>query len=263
MPNPRTEIELRRKISQICRRMYAKEFVVATDGNVSVRLGKNRLLTTPSGLCKGEVEPEQLVITDLSGKKISGKLNPSSEIRMHLCAYRERPDIMAVIHAHPPIATAFSIAGVSLAKCILPEVVFTMGIIPTTRYATPTTEEGPDVILDYIGDYDAFILDRHGTLTVGDSLDSAYYKLEKLEHTASVTLMARQLGSVNLLDSDQIKRLLKLREKFGITGRKPIFQHCGACPSGEEKGCSGSCGSEPLVDAIAEEIQEEYVRSLK
>jgi L-fuculose-phosphate aldolase len=237
--------------------MYDKGFVAATDGNISVRLGRNRLLTTPSGLCKGEVKPEQLVVTDLSGKKISGKLTPSSEIRMHLCAYRERSDITAVIHAHPPIATAFSIAGVSLAKCILPEVVFTMGTIPTTRYATPTTEEGPDVILDYIGDYDAFILDRHGTLTVGDSLESAYYKLEKVEHTAHVTMMARQLGSVNLLEPDQINRLLKLREKFGITGRKPIFQHCGACPSGREKGCTGSCRSESLVEAIAEEIQKE------
>ncbi len=262
MPNPRTEIELRKKISEICRRMYEKNFVVATDGNVSVRLGKNRLLTTPSGLCKGEVKPEQLIVTDFSGKRLSGKLDPSSEIRMHLCAYRERPDVMAVIHAHPPISTAFSIAGVSLAKCILPEVVFTMGVIPTTRYATPTTEEGPDVILDYIGDYDAFILDRHGTLTVGDSLESAYYKLEKVEHTALVTLMARQLGSVNLLNKDQISSLLKLRDKFGITGTKPIFQHCGACPSGQEKGCADSCQrSEPLVEAIVEEIQKEPVSS--
>ena len=188
-------------------------------------------------------------------------MEPSSEIRMHLCAYEQRPDIVAVIHAHPPIATAFSIAGVSLAKCILPEVVFTMGIIPTTRYATPTTEEGPDVILDYIHDYDAFILDRHGTLTVGDSLESAYYKLEKIEHAANVTLMARQLGSVNLLNHDQINRLLKLREKFGITGKKPIFQHCGACPSGKEKGCAESCRNESMIETLVEEIHKETVQS--
>lgn len=262
MPNPRTEIELRRKITEICRRMYGKNFVVATDGNVSVRLGRDRFLTTPSGLCKGEITPEQLIVTDIHGKKVSGKLNPSSEILMHLCAYRERPDVMAVIHAHPPIATAFSIAGVSLAKCILPEVVFTMGVIPTTRYATPTTDEGPEVILDYIGDYDAFILDRHGTLTVGDSLDAAYYKLEKVEHAAYVTLLARQLGSVNLLNKDQINSLLKLREKFGITGRKPIFQHCGACPSGAEKGCADSCQkSELLVEAVVDELKKEQVNS--
>lgn len=234
--------------------MYAKGFVVATDGNVSVRLNKNRLLTTPSGLCKGELKPDQIIVTDFTGKKISGKLNPSSEIRMHLCAYSERPDVMAVIHAHPPIATAFSIAGVSLAKCILPEVVFTMGVIPTTRYATPTTEEGPLVILDYIRDYDAFILDRHGTLTVGNSLDSAYYKLEKVEHTAHVTLMARQLGSVNLLKPNQIDRLLKLRKKFGITGKKPINHHCGACPSGGKQECSDNCQSDLLIDTIVEEM---------
>ena len=256
MPNSRTEIELRRKITEICHRMYAKGFVVATDGNVSVRLNRNRLLTTPSGLCKGELKPEQIIVTDFTGRKISGKQNPSSELRMHLCAYRERPDIMAVIHAHPPLSTAFSIAGVSLAQCILPEVVFTMGVIPTTRYATPTTEEGPMVILDYIRDYDAFILDRHGTLTVGDSLDSAYYKLEKVEHTAHVTLMARQLGSVNLLNSNQIERLLKLRKKFGITGKKPIVHHCGACPSGRKKNCSDSCRSEYLVETLVEEIQK-------
>ncbi len=214
--------------------IYQKGFVVATDGNVSVKIGDNRLLTTPSGLCKGLLRESDLVVTDMGGKKVSGELEPSSEIRMHLRAYRERPDINAVVHSHPPISTAFSISGVRLAKCVLPEVVLTMGSIPTTEYATPTTDEGPEVIQPYIGEYDAMILDRHGALTVGATLQKAYEKLEKLEHCAHITLMARQLGKVNELSKEQVDKILTLRSKFNI-GKKPC-SGCGACANKSEEG---------------------------
>jgi L-fuculose-phosphate aldolase len=253
-----TEQEARNQVVEICRLMYNKNFVVASDGNVSLKLSRNRLLTTPSGLSKGFLTPEQLVITDFAGKKLSGKLKPSSEIRMHLCAYQERPDINAVIHAHPPMSTAFSIAGVSLARCILPEVVLTLGSVPTTRYATPTTAEGPDVIREYIRDYDALILDRHGSLTVGHDLMSAFMKLEKVEHAALVTHHARQLGNVNLLTQQQIHKLLQTREELGIKGKKPNCVECGAC-LGKETSASqpDKTTDQDTINIIVDEILKE------
>lgn len=252
-----TERELRAEVAKICRLMYEKDFVAASDGNVSVRLSKNRLLTTPSGLSKGFLTPDQLVVTNFAGEKLSGKLKPSSEIRMHLCVYEERPDINAVIHAHPPLCTAFSIAGVSLAKCILPEVVLTLGSVPTTRYATPTTAEGPEVVKEHIKDYDAIILDRHGSLTVGEDLMSAYMKLEKIEHAARVTLYARQLGNVNLLTKDQIQKLHRARKELGLKERPSNCVNCGAC-LGRNKAASKPEGVDSnIIDVIVAEILKE------
>jgi len=219
----------KREIVKICHKIYDKGFVTATDGNVSVRLDGDRIMTTPSGLSKGDVTEESLIVTDMEGKKIAGEGKPSSEIRMHLQAYKDRPDIRAVIHAHPPISTAFSIAGLKMAQCVLPEVVLTMGSIPTTEYATPTTAEGPEVIKPYIKEYDAMILDRHGTLTVGETLQKAFEKLEKIEHCAHITLMARQLGRVSTLSPDQVEKLISLREKLGIKVKRGGCSNCGAC----------------------------------
>jgi L-fuculose-phosphate aldolase len=252
-----TEREARQQVVEICRLMYENHFVAASDGNVSIKLSPNKILTTPSGLSKGLLTPDKLVVTNFAGEKISGSLKPSSEIRMHLCVYRERSDVNAVIHAHPPMSTAFSIAGVSLAKCILPEVVLTLGSVPTTRYATPTTGEGPEVVKEYIKDYDAIILDRHGSLTVGENLMSAYMKLEKVEHAALVTFYARQLGNVNLLTKEQIHRLLEAREKLGIKGRKPNCIECGACLGNDDSKSLPEETNEDAVNIIVDEILKE------
>ncbi len=259
----RTEREIREQVVKICRLMYEKHFVVANDGNVSVKLSRNRMLFTPSGLSKGYLTADQLVVTNFAGEKLSGKLKPSSEIRMHLCAYHERPDINAVIHAHPPMSTAFTIAGVSLAKCILPEVVLTLGSVPTTEYATPTTAEGPEVIKEYIQDYDAIILDRHGSLTVGEDLMSAFMKLEKVEHAASVTFYARQLGNVNLLTKDQIQKLLKAREALGIKSRRPHCVNCGACLRAEKAASNVEAADNKVVDLIVDEVVKERLAAGK
>jgi len=249
------EEKLRYEIVKICHKIYEKGFVVATDGNVSARIDEERIITTPSGLCKGLMEERFLIVTDMDGNKISGETKPSSEIRMHLRAYKEREDVHAVIHSHPPISTAFSIAGVKLAKCVLPEVVLTMGSIPTTEYATPTTDEGPEVIRPYIKDYDAMILDRHGALTVGENLQKAFEKLEKLEHCAHITLMARQLGKVSELSQGQVQKILSLREKFGIKGKHLECSACGSC-IGDEK--SKNEGMEDIVAIVTEEVQRLY-----
>ncbi|MFQ5646991.1 MAG: class II aldolase/adducin family protein [bacterium] len=227
------EQKCRRETVRICHQIYRQGFVAATDGNISARIKKDRILTTPTGVSKGSVTEDDLVITDLEGNRISGKREPSSEIRIHLCVYNMRPDVKAVIHAHPPISTAFSIAGVSIAQCILPEVILTLGSIPTTRYATPTTEEGPEVVTEYIGNYDAMILDHHGSLTVGRNLEEAYLRLEKVEHAAEITLYARQLGPVRQLDRQQVDRLLSMRKEMGK--KLPDFRHCGLCVNRRDK----------------------------
>ncbi len=253
----KTERELRLEIVEICRRMYEKDLVAATDGNVSVRLRKDRILATPSGLHKGILKVEDLIVTDLQGRKCSGEHRPSSELRMHLKVYRERPDVSAVIHAHPPVSTAFTIAGVSLARCILPEVVLTMGGIPTTQYAMPTSEQGPEVIEEFIGKCDAMLLDRHGTLTVGDSLQAAFHKLEKVEHAAKITWMARQLGHVRTLEPKEIGDLLETRERLGLKGRIYHCSDCGACGKKRRDGSDWS-----QEDRERKRVDEERLVSL-
>ena len=202
---------------RICRLLWERGYVAAADGNVSVRLGPDRLLTTPSGLSKGFLLPEQLVVTDLQGAKLAAQaggacgLEPSSEIRVHCEAYRQRADIRAVIHAHPVAAVACSLAGISLAEPVLPEVLLDLGAIPTTRYASPASEEGPEVMRDLIREHDALILDRHGSVTVGRDLWDAYLRLERLEHAASILLAARQVGEVSPLPPAEVERLAARR----------------------------------------------------
>lgn len=224
-----SEWQLRREIVEIGKRTYDKGFVAATDGNISTRVMGDKLLITPSGCCLGELKPEHLIYIDFDEKILSGKSKPTSECPMHLAAYRERPDINAVIHAHPPITTGFTIAGESLAQCVIPEVVLIFGTIPTTRYATPSTEEGAEVIETLIKEHDALILDRHGTLTVGKDLLDAYRKLEKVEYCAYVTLTARQLGKIKTLSVEEVNRLDILRKQLGYNDKISLCEQCGIC----------------------------------
>jgi L-fuculose-phosphate aldolase len=257
------EHELRRDIVLICRRLSERGYIAATDGNVSARLtgpgGAGRILITPSGLHKGFIKEDDIVLCDLSGRLIRGRRKPSSEMLMHLKAYELRPDIGAVVHAHPPLATAFTIAKVSLARCVLPEVVITMGSIPTTAYATPSTPEGPEVIKDLIRDHDALVLDRHGTLTVGRDLFDAYGKLEKIEHTAQVTLAARMLGNLTLLSESELAKLEPLApERVRRAASDPACRGCGGCqPKGHAASSSSGAEIEPetLARLVAEELK--------
>jgi len=221
--------QLRRDIVNIGKKIYDKDFVAATDGNISARLNGNRLLITASGSCLGELKPEELIFIDLEGRKLSGSGKPTGEVSMHLAAYRERPDIYAVIHAHPPITTGFTVAGESLAQCIIPEVVLIFGTIPTTEYATISTDEGAEVIRKLIKNHDALILDRHGTLTVGTDLINAFRKLEKVEYCARVTLTARQLGRVKKLSATEIEKLESVRKNYGLYSKISLCEQCGVC----------------------------------
>ncbi len=264
------EAELRTEVVRICRLMWEKGFVAASDGNVSVRLGSRWLLTTPSGYSKGFLSPSDVVLCDLEGRAVrssyqnSGSCTPSSEILLHLEVYRQRADVQAVVHAHPPITIAFTIAGISLAQCVLPEVVVNLGQIPTTAYATPSSPEGPEVIRKLIRGHDALIVDRHGTVTVGQTLFEAYMKLEKVEHLAQITLAARQLGRVGLLPQEEVRKLVEMRrQKLGLP---PDYQgdgcvNCGAC--GRET-TGGPLDSVELADQdLARRVAEIVTREVK
>ena len=171
------EEKLRADIVEVGRRLYARGYTASNDGNISVRLDHGRLLMTPTGVCKGFMDVGMMCITDLEGRKLEGDRSPSSEIAMHLEVYRERPEIQAVVHAHPPVATAFAVAGIPLDRAVLAEVVTTLGSIPIAEYATPSTKELPQAVRKYVKAHDGMLLANHGALTLGSDLFAAYYKL--------------------------------------------------------------------------------------
>ncbi len=231
-----TEQQLRQEIIQICRLLHGGGYCLGYDGNVSARLDGERFLVTPSGVGKAFVRADQLVTVDGAGN-LTGQgryglqrgLKPSSEILLHLEAYRQRPDVQAVIHAHPPIAIALSIAGVSLARCLLPDIILYFGLIPTTEYATPASAEGVGVISELIKSYDALILQRHGSVTVGPTVTDAYLKLEKLEHTALITKTVVDLGREKPFPQEEIAKLVQWRSDVGLMRPGQADDLCAAC----------------------------------
>jgi L-fuculose-phosphate aldolase len=225
------ERALRQELVEVGRRLAQKEFVPGTDGNLSVRLGAEWLLTTPSGVGKGALRPDQIVKCDLDGNPV-GELRPSSEIRMHVLVYRSRPDVAAAVHAHPAHAVALSLAGVSLAECLLPEPTLALGAIPTAPYATPTTEDVPESIRELLARrFNALILARHGTLTLGRTLDEAVVRLETLEHTARITAIARSVGGGSLqpLPATEVQRIEGIARALGIARPSASCSLCGTC----------------------------------
>ena len=213
--------EAKQHILDVGRRLYQKEYVVSNDGNMSARIGDDRIVATPAGLCKGTLSLEDLCVCDMDGNKVSGSRNPSSEIGMHIFLYRERPDIGAVVHAHPPTATGFSVAGIPLSACVLPEMIISLGSVPIADYGTPGGPGISEPIRKYVKDYDAYLLQNHGATTVGPDIMNAYFKMETLEHFARILFVARQLGDVNVLNREEVEKLLQIRERLGIRGPDP------------------------------------------
>ena len=231
----KNEYQLRQEIVQVGRLMYDKGFIVSNDGNISARLNPGRLLITPSGLHKGFLEQGDILIIDEDGERIgpgssaNRKLKPTSELPLHLEAYRRRPDIDAVVHAHPPISIALSIAGIPMADCLLPEVIVSLGLIPTTEYATPASKESVQAIRDLITNHDALILQRHGSVTVGDSPMQAFMRLETVEQNARIAFMLVQLGVANPLPAEEVAKLLKQREAMGLVKAGEPAEFCAVC----------------------------------
>ena len=228
------EEQLRADIVEIGRRLHARAYVASNDGNISVRLDDERLLTTPKGVSKGFMTPDMLVITDLDGHKLAGHRDPSSELLMHLAVYRNRPEAAAVVHAHPPTATGFAVAGIALDRAVLAEVVTTLGSIPIADYGTPSTQELADAVQEHIKVHDGLLLANHGALTVAGELFAAYYKMETIEHFARISLVARQLGRERLLSREEVLRLQALRGSYGIAAPAPICPEPGDGQAGDQ-----------------------------
>ena len=216
------EEQARADIVEVGRRLWERGYVASNDGNISVRLDEHRLMTTPKSVSKGFMTPDMMVITDLDGKKISGERDPSSELKMHLEVYRNRPDARAVVHAHPPTATGFAVAGIPLDRAVLAEVITTLGSIPIAEYATPSTEELPAAVRKYVKAHDGLLLANHGALALAGDVMSAYYRMETIEHFAKISLVARTLGRENMLSRDEVERLQGLRGMYGIASPAPI-----------------------------------------
>jgi L-fuculose-phosphate aldolase len=207
----RAEEQIRADIVEAGRRMYERGFVASNDGNISSRLDERRLITSPTGVSKGFMTPDMMVIVDYDGKKLSGDRNASSELPMHLEIYRNRPDVNAVVHAHPPTATGFAVAGIPLTRAVLAEVITTLGSIPIAAYGTPSTAELPEAVRKYIKAHDGMLLANHGAVTCGPNVFAAYYKMETIEHFARISLVARTLGGENLISREEVERLQGLR----------------------------------------------------
>lgn len=212
----KTEKEYRSDIVEIGRRVYAKGYVAANDGNISIRLSDDEVLVTPTGMSKGFLSTDQLIKVAMSGEQIEGYLRPSSELPFHLKVYELRDDVKAIAHAHPPISTAFAVAGIPLDEMILPEMIISLGCIPIAKYGTPGTEELVESISEIIPTCDAILLANHGALTVGTDVYSAYYKMETMEHYAHINWIARTLGNINPLGEEELQKLLQLREQLGV-----------------------------------------------
>lgn len=211
---------MKNEMTQIGKRLAEKGLIAGTDGNISVRLDDDRIMITPSGLAKGRLQPDDMVVVDIAGRKLQGAGNASTEIAMHLFVYQQRPEIKACVHAHPPYTTAFAVSGKSLAEDILPGVVVAIGGIPMTDYAPPGTDAVPKALAPYIEAYNAFLLRNHGLLTIGRTLEEAYNRHESVEHFAKVVHLALQLGNVNNIPSDDFKRLETIRKRLDATWDK-------------------------------------------
>ncbi len=222
----KTEDEHRRDICTVGRWVHSRGFVAATDGNISVRLDSKRVLTSPTATSKGMMTPDDLVITDMQGKKLAGRRNASSELAMHLLVYKRRPDVNAVCHAHPPTATGYAAAGIPLNKALVSEVVLALGCIPVAKYGTPGTPELTDALEPLVPNYDAILMANHGVVAYGQDLLMAFFRMETVEHFAKVALVTELLGKQVLLSSGDVEKLLAARARYGLVTAAPVGAEC-------------------------------------
>jgi L-fuculose-phosphate aldolase len=222
---------LKDEICDIGRRIYAKGFAAGNDGNITYRLGPDRVLCTPTLICKGFMKPDDLCVVDMEGKQISGKRKRTSEVLLHLAIMKERPDVKSVVHCHPPHATAFAIAREPIPQCILPEVEVFLGDVPITKYETPGGQPFADTILPFVKKANVVILANHGTVSWGDTVEKAYWWTEILDAYCRMLMMARDLGKINYLSKEKSQELLDLKQKWGYSDPRltPDLQNCDIC----------------------------------
>ncbi|NKB67299.1 MAG: class II aldolase/adducin family protein [Candidatus Latescibacteria bacterium] len=244
---------LRREICEVGRRVYQRGYVAANDGNISARLDAGRILCTPTGVSKGFLSEDMLAICDMDGQQLAGSMKISSEIRMHLEIYKMRSDIHAVVHAHPPTATGFAVAGIDLTQCVLPEVIVGLGGVPLAPYGTPGGPEIVEPMKPLLEKYDAVLMANHGVVTLGGHVMDAHFKMETVEHFAKIALVAQQLGAVNTLNATQVDDLIDLRQRFGIVGRPSCLL---------DEGTSATENPPPSARELVDSITQEVLRRL-
>jgi L-fuculose-phosphate aldolase len=214
----------REDIVRIGRTLYDRGFIAATDGNISVRLDEHRLLITPTSMCKGQMELDDLVITDLDGHKLEGHRNVSSEVAMHLLIYRMRPDICGIVHAHPPTATGFAAAGIALDQALISEVVLTLGSVPLACYACPGTSALSDSLRPLVSDHNAILMANHGVVAYADTLERAFMHMETVEHFAKIALVTRTLGQQQVLPPEEVRKLDAIRHQLEAARKADLHQ---------------------------------------
>lgn len=209
-------LEIAASIVEVGKLMYQKGWVAANDGNISVRLDSERLLCTPTGVSKGMMRAEDMLIVDMEGRKLEGTRACTTEIQMHCTIYRMRKDVNAVVHAHPPMSTGFAVAGRALNRAILPEAVVTLGTVPLADYGLPGTPELSQQLEPYIPNHDALLMANHGAVCYGETLEKAFFRLETVEHLSRISLVAEMLGGPRLLPRREVNRLMEARARYGI-----------------------------------------------
>ena len=224
------EYKLKESMCEIGRRIYAKGFAAANDGNITIRLNEREVLCTPTMVSKGFLKPDDICKVDYEGKQLAGTKRRTSEVLLHLSVYKIRPDVQAVVHCHPPHATAFAVAHEPIPKCVLPEVEVFLGEVPMAVYETPGNQKFADTIVPYLKDCNTIILANHGTVSFGPDLEKAYWNTEIIDAYCKILILARQLGRVNYFSEQQTKELLELKKRLGyddVRFHKPNCPTCG------------------------------------
>ena len=247
------EQTIKRDLIQVCHLMYERSYVVSSDGNVSVRLADGRIFATPTMTCKGRMSEDLIAITDLEGNALNQR-KASSELAMHLLIYRERPDVNAVCHAHPPHGTAFAVAGLAIDQPILSEVILTLGCVPLTAYGTPSTEELTQSMQPFVKHHNALLMANHGAVAYGADVWQAWDRLETLEHTAKIAILSRVLGGSKNLPPDAIEKLINVREAAGYLDESARGQACGYLNNAENGNATISLTREELVELLSQAV---------
>lgn len=220
---------LKEDICEIGRRVYNKGFAAANDGNISIRVGEDAVLCSPTMICKGFMQPDDICAVDMNGDQIAGKRKRTSEILLHLEIMRNRPDVMACVHCHPPHATAFAVANEAIPQCILPEIEVFMGEIPVAPYETPGGQDFAATVTPFLKSTNTIILKNHGTISFGKTVEEAYWKTEILDAYCRILLLAQQMGNVDFLDEQKSRELLDLKKKLGFDDPRFHNEDCDLC----------------------------------
>ncbi len=286
-----SEYKVKEQICEIGRRLYNKGFAAANDGNITVRLNAKEVLCTPTMVSKGFLKPDDVCKVDYEGKQLAGKKKRTSEVLLHLAVYQHRPDVQAVVHCHPPHATAFAVAHEPIPKCILPEVEVFLGEVPMAVYETPGNQKFAETIVPYVKDCNTIILANHGTVTFGPDLEKAYFNSEIIDAYCHILILARQLGRINYFSEDKTRELLELKKRLGYDDPRLKYENCDLCgnsifgrgysdfvpepaafkqdethchctPTGQQCSVNGSSGAETDVEELVRLVTDQVMAAL-